>query len=198
MKAIGPDHKVTVHTQVVVTQTVGDIGAIAGEVMRLHVFCVVNHHALHAVTGVIQVAGDFGLTIDHHRVAATETVQVHPAQLALVRNVKAVVDFAFAVHALAALGLVHQFGKAMLEHPGANTAQHVVAALLFQHHVVDALEVQQLRQHQPCGAATNDAYLGFHASVLLNFGVPEEKGPNSDPAFGSEPSTIHPEPKHQE
>ena len=77
-------------------------------------------------------------------------------------DVEALVDFALAVHALAALGLAHQLGEAMLQHAGANSRQDVFAAVLFQHHGFDALQMQQLGQQQPRRAAADDANLDFH------------------------------------
>ena len=79
-----------------------------------------------------------------------------------------VVDFAFAVHALATLGFAHQLGKTMFEHAGTDAAEHVGAALAFQHDGVNAFEVQQLREHEPGWAAADDANLCFH-NVLLGW-----------------------------
>ena len=59
-------------------------------------------------------------------------------------DVKALVDLALAVHALAALGLPHQLRKAMFEHAGANAREHVFAAGFFQNDGVDALQMQEL------------------------------------------------------
>ena len=70
---------------------------------------------------------------------------------------------AFAIHALADLGLAHERGEAVLQHPGADPRQHVFAALLLEHHVVDTPEVEELRQQQPGRAAADDADLCLHA-----------------------------------
>ena len=64
--------------------------------------------------------------------------------------------------ALAALRFAHQPGKAVLQHAGANARQHVIPGVLLEQDVVDALEVQQLGQHEAGGAAADDRDLGAH------------------------------------
>jgi AraC-like DNA-binding protein len=140
---------------------VGDVGRGAGQVVRLHVLGVVDHGALQAVARVVQVARELGLAVHHHRAAAAVLVQVHAVHAAVVGDEEALVDLALAVHALAALRLAHQLGEAVLQHAGADAAEHVLAALPLEHDGVDALQVQQLRQHQPRGPAADDAH-GFH------------------------------------
>ncbi|MCY1558143.1 hypothetical protein D9M68_950530 [compost metagenome] len=75
-------------------------------------------------------------------------------------------DLAFPVHALAALGLAHQRGEAVLQHTGADAAEHVLAALSLQNDGVDALEVQELGKHEAGRAAADDGYLGAHGCLL--------------------------------
>src|ERR1700745_4241867 len=81
-------------------------------------------------------------------------------------DVKAVMDFALAVHAFAALRLAHQFGKAAFEHAGADSGEDMVAAVFLQHDGVDALEVQELRQQQTPRPAADDANLNLHSARL--------------------------------
>ncbi len=94
-------------------------------------------------------------------------MQVDAIHALVVGDENAFVDLALAVHALAALRLAHQVGEAVLQHAGANAAQHIFAALPLQEHRVDALEMQQLRQQQAGRAAADDADLGFHRSSSL-------------------------------
>jgi hypothetical protein len=82
---------------------------------------------------------------------------------AVVGDEEALVDLAFPIHALAAPGLAHQGGEAMLQNAGADAAEHIFAAVLLEHDIVDALEVQKLRQEQARRPAADDANLDFHA-----------------------------------
>ena len=88
---------------------------------------------------------------------------------ALARVAKAEVDAAvhqpLGVHALAQAELVHQVDRALLEHAGADAAQHVVAAALLDHHGVDAGLVQQLPEQQAGRAGADDGDLGAHGDV---------------------------------
>ena len=100
--------------------------------------------AAEPVARLIEVAGQLGLAVDHHRIAAGIFVEVDVVEHAVMGNVKAVVDFTLAVHAVAACRLAHQLGKAAFEHAGADARQHMVAAVFLQHDGFDTLEMQKL------------------------------------------------------
>jgi hypothetical protein len=102
---------------------------------------------------------------------------------------EALVDLALAVHALAALRLAHQLGEAVLEHAGADAAEHVLAALPLEHDGVDALEVQELRQHQPGGPPPMMHTLGFHGLVSFRGVAPD--------AVLASPKGSQPEPRKE-
>ena len=80
---------------------------------------------------------------------------------AVVRNDDAVMNLALTVHPLAHARFAHEIGESLLEHTGADAAQHILARLAFQHDAVDALEVQKLAQEQPGRAAADDADFRF-------------------------------------
>ena len=111
-------------------------GHLRGLVQR-HVGGVMDDDAAHGVARIIEVAGHFRLAIDHDRLAGI-FLQVNAVHHAVMGDMKAVMNLAFGIHALAHAGLAHQFGKAMFQHAGADARQHMVAAVLFEQHVVDA------------------------------------------------------------
>jgi AraC family transcriptional activator of pobA len=82
------------------------------------------------------------------------------------RDLEAVVDFAFAIHPLAALRLSHQLGEAMLDHARADTGKNVVAALLLQYDDIDAFQMQELGQQKARRATADDANLNLHSIIL--------------------------------
>ena len=59
-----------------------------------------------------------------------------------------------------------QIDRALLEHAGAHALDDVVPAAVLEDDRVDALEVQQVAEHQPGGAGADDADLcaGGHGS----------------------------------
>jgi hypothetical protein len=75
-------------------------------------------------------------------------VQINPIQFACMRQEKSIVNFAFAVHALTALGFTHEFGKTIFQNTGTDSAKHVIPRLPLQNHGLNAFEMKQLGQHQ--------------------------------------------------
>ena len=73
---------------------------------------------------------------------------------------------------LQAGGLPVSGSETVFENAGANAGEHVLAGVLFKQDVVDAAQVQELGQHQPRGAAADDADLGFSCGLhaVLPFG----------------------------
>ena len=89
---------------------------------------------------------------------------VSPAKIDVVpraakRQVDAVVPQALARQAIADAHRVHQVHGALLEHPGTDALDHVLAVVALDDHRVDAGLVQQLPQHQARGPRADDADL---------------------------------------
>ncbi len=74
----------------------------------------------------------------------------------------AVVEQSVAHHALAHARLVQSIDCLMLEDAGAHAALDVLATLGFQHHGIDAPQMQEMRQQQSRWAGADDRYLGTH------------------------------------
>ena len=64
------------------------------------------------------------------------------------------------MHALAHARLVQQIHGHLLQHPGADAAQHIVRALALDQHRINARAVQQLAQQQTGRACAHDSDLG--------------------------------------
>jgi hypothetical protein len=54
----------------------------------------------------------------------------------------------------------------MFEHAGADAVLDIAPGANLQHHVVDALQMQQMRQQEPCGARADDADRRSHGVPL--------------------------------
>ena len=111
--------------------------------------------------GVHQVAGDFGLAVDHHRLAAGQCLEVDVGELAIQRQFKAIMHQPFTVHALAHAGFAQQVHHALFQHPGADAPLHVIGALAFNNQGLDTGVMQQLAEQQSGGASANNGDLGF-------------------------------------
>ena len=61
-------------------------------------------------------------------------------------------------------GLAQRLDGAVLEHAGTHPVLDVVAIARLEHHRLDALQVQQVRQQQPGRSGTDDRHLGAHLS----------------------------------
>ena len=80
--------------------------------------------------------------------------------LALELEVDAVVHEPFALHPLADAGRAQQIDRALLEHARAQPPLDVRAVAALEHDRLDALECEQMREHQPRGPGADDRDLG--------------------------------------
>ena len=130
-----------------------------------HVVGVVDGAAAGRGAVVHQVARDLGLAVDHHPLAG-QRVQVDAVAAAVEAQVEAVVRQAFGVQPRADAGFVQQVHRHLLQHAGADAAEHVVGAALLDDDVVDAGLVQQRAEQQARGAGADDGNLGAHGGCL--------------------------------
>ena len=88
--------------------------------------------------------------------------------LAVELQLDAVVHEALAAHALAHARGVQQIDGALLEHARADPLLDVLATARLEHDRLDALELEQLRQHQPRRAGADDADLRAHQPAAVS------------------------------
>src|SRR5690606_36471794 len=111
---------------------------------------------------IVEVACQLGLAVDDHGVSTGVPVEVDTVQLSVMSDIEAVVDLSLPIHAVAALGLSHQGGEAVLQNSGADAREDIFSAVLFEQDRVDVLEMQKLRQQQAGRTTVDDAYLCSH------------------------------------
>ncbi len=107
-------------------ELIGHIGLGAVEIMRRDILGVVDGLAAAGLAVVHQVAGQFGLAIDHH-VLSGQRLQVDAAEPAAEGQFETVMHETFAMHARADAGLIQERRHAAFEHAGANTAENVIS-----------------------------------------------------------------------
>jgi hypothetical protein len=114
-----------------------------------------------------EILGDFGLTVDRNGIAR-QTLQVDAKGASGEAQGKPVVDQPLAQQPLADVRLYQQFDRALLQDAGANARGDILAAAPLEHHAVDAVLMQQLREQEPGWAGADDSYLsaGHDASPM--------------------------------
>ena len=86
--------------------------------------------------------------------------------LAAEAHLEAVVRQPFGAHARVDAGLGQQVHRDLLQHAGADAAEHVLGAALLDDDVVNAVLVKQRAEQQTRRTGTDDGHLGLlHASV---------------------------------
>ncbi len=93
---------------------------------------------------VDQVLRHLGLAIDHDSLPSGQRREIDAVPRAAEENIESLVDQTFAVQPRTDAGVIEHLDRPLLEHPGANAAEHVLAAAAFDDDRVDAGEMQQL------------------------------------------------------
>src|SRR4051812_29787515 len=126
-----------------------------------------------------EVLDDLLLAVDGDRPPAGQPAQVDPVALAVEAQLDAVMDEPLACQAVAEPGLGQELDGALLEDAGADAVLDVLAAAGLEDDGVDALEVQEVRQHQPGGPGTDDSDLCPHLYEALPYPVARRSIPNA-------------------
>ncbi|MNF27495.1 hypothetical protein D3C84_81500 [compost metagenome] len=108
-----------------------------------------------------QVAGDFGLAVDHHGLATRQGVQIDVYLASVEGQFEAAMHQSLGVHALTHASLTQQLYHALFKYPGANASEHVIRCLAFKDEGVDTSVVQQLAEEQSGRTGADNGDLGF-------------------------------------
>ena len=132
---------------------------------------LVDHRRSRRVERAVEVPGHLGLAVDHDAPAG-QALEVDAQVAAPVAEPDPFVDEPLPVHALADVGRSQRLDRAPLQHPGADAGRHVFAGLPFQHHRLDAGQLEQAGQQQPGGPAADDHDGDPGRDVDLHLGSP--------------------------
>ena len=110
---------------------------------------------------------DLCLAVDGDRPPPVSSLSGDAVALAVEAELDAVMDETLALQALADARLDEQVDRALLEHARADALLDVVAAAALEDDRLDALAVEQVREHQPCGPGPDDADLRAHQPPAL-------------------------------
>ena len=88
--------------------------------------------------------------------AAGQRPKIDPMLLAVEAQLDAVMEHAFPLHAVADAAVDQQIGRSLLEDSGANALFDIVPASALEDDRLDALAIQQVRQHQAGRSGADD------------------------------------------
>src|SRR4051812_38288391 len=116
---------------------------IGVEIVRLDVGRLIDRRQARGFARVHQVEGNFGLAVDHHRLAGG-SLHVDPMPRAAESQLDALMDQALAVGACARAYFIEQRDGALFEQPGADAAEHILRRLALDDDIVDSVSLEQL------------------------------------------------------
>src|SRR4029079_18245717 len=135
---------------------VGDARPRIVEFVQRDVRGLVHGRQVGGAARVHQIARQLCLAVDGHALAPGEALHVDAATVTAPEHLEPAMHQPLAVHARPDAGLVQQIDANLLEDPGADPAEYVLAGLALQDHGVDAGLSQQLPEQQARRAGTND------------------------------------------
>ena len=156
VEAVAAGDEVALEPLVAARDPVAELGPLAVDPVQAHVLGLEHELAAAREPEPDQVRDQLLLRVHDHvspavelrvrnAVAATGEAQLDPA-----------VDLALRAQALGQAALLEQRDRAVLEQPGAHPLLDVGAALLLEHHALDAPVGEQVREHQTRRPGTDD------------------------------------------
>jgi hypothetical protein len=112
-----------------------------------------------------QILDDFMLSVNCDGLAAGQLAQIDAMSASAEAQLDSVMSKAFTLHPLADAGFDQQIDGALLKQAGADSLLDVLPAARLEHDGLDALKVEQMREHQPGGSRTDNPDLGAQIHV---------------------------------
>ena len=141
---------------------IGDARMVGVEIMRRDVGGAIYRGQARRFPCIHQVERDLGLAVDHHGLAG-RAVQVDAVSRSVEGELQAVMHQPLAVGPRARADLVEQRHRTFLEQPRPDAAEHIIAGLPLEDHVVDAVSMQELTEQKPCRTGADDDDFGAQA-----------------------------------
>jgi len=113
-----------------------------------------------------QILDDFVLSVNRDGLSACQLAKIDTMSPSAEAQLNSVMDQAFPLHPLADASFNQQIDGALLEQAGADSLFDVLPAARLEYDGLDALKVEQMREHQPCGSCTDNPDL--RALIHLN------------------------------
>src|SRR5690606_35025624 len=162
VEAVAARDEIAIEPMLAAVLAIRDVRLRAVEIVNRDVLRLVNRRQPLSCARLRPGARALGVAGVRDAPAAREPGRVDALAFAPREDLAALVPAAFAMHSLADAGFVEQVHGDLLEHPGADAAQHVFAGPALEDHGVDAGLVQQLTEYQAGRAGADDCDLGSH------------------------------------
>src|SRR5437773_1570977 len=161
MKAVAAADEVTSEFDIAALVPEANLRRAADEIVDAHVARLEQNGSAVGEPPGDQILYDLLLAVDGHALA-DQLAEIDVVQGTTEREINAVVEHAFVLHARADAGFDEQVARPLLDEPGTDAALDIVAAAVFQDHTLDARAVEQMREHQPGGPCPDDTDLRAH------------------------------------
>jgi hypothetical protein len=109
--------------------------------------------------GGYEILHDLVLAVHRDRPPAGELVHIDAVALPAETQFDPVVDHPFLLHPITDTRVGQHVNRVLLEHARPDSVFDVVAAAVLEHDRLDALKVQEVREHQPRGSCPHDPNL---------------------------------------
>src|SRR5262249_15515619 len=164
VKAVAPADKVAGQLSVLAVVAEANFRRAAAKIVHAYVARLEQNLPAVGKPPLDQVLHHLLLAVDGPALAG-ELAEIDVVQGAAERKIDAVVEHALALHARADAGLDQEIARPLLDQAGADAALDIVAAAVFQDDALHAIEVEEMRQHQPGGPRADDTDLRAHLAL---------------------------------
>jgi hypothetical protein len=133
--------------------------SVGFEIVHADIFGVEMQRPARREARFDQIVNDFVLAIDRDGPASRKFRHVDAVTDASEGEVDAVVSHAFPREPIAHADLVHQIDRSLFEHTRAHTFDDMLTTPVFDDDRVDALEVEEVPEHETSRPSAYDAHL---------------------------------------
>jgi hypothetical protein len=131
-------------------------GCAATEILHRDVLRLKYHFAACRNPRLIKVVEHLMLRIDDYPFSG-KFLEVNPVAASIEAQFDSVVDQSLLLHALANTHLGEQISRVLLEHSSAHAFFYMFSTTVLNHNRFNSLQMQQMREHQPCGARSTNS-----------------------------------------
>jgi hypothetical protein len=132
------------------------------QIIQLDIARLVHNFSARGIPRRIQVFSNCSLPVRHHHLSGKFFGVDEESLPPFPRDCRSTMRLPFTIHALAEAHRAQQIDGSGLQHSGANPPQHMLAALPFQHHGIDAVPAKSMREKQSSRPSAYDCHLGSH------------------------------------
>jgi len=158
MSTVAAHHEVTLQRLPLPMPEEGDSGAVSGNVVELKSLRFVDEGDDVRVDGLIEVPLQFGLPVDGD-VLADEPHEVDADQTPIEGKVYTFVSEAFLIHPVAEASTSQNPAAAVLDNPGSDPFEHVLAGSQLEDHTLDTFQMEEVCEQRAGWASSDNGYL---------------------------------------